>query len=85
MAQTNQAIQAFIEGRPSNTDVDPITLKDFIITKQLSRAPHEYGDSKSLPHVLVAKRMIEKGANVENIIGHFIYFVICEGPSSSIA
>lgn len=31
----------------------------FIITKQLSKPPHEYADVNNHPHVLIAKRMIE--------------------------
>lgn len=38
-----------------------IPLSEFIITKQLSRKPSEYSDPDSLPHVFVAKRMIENG------------------------
>jgi DNA polymerase alpha subunit A len=33
-----------------------VPLSQYIITKQLTRAPKDYHDDKSLPHVAVAKR-----------------------------
>ena len=33
-----------------------VTLNKYVITKQLTRAPSEYSDIKSLPHVIVADR-----------------------------
>ena len=36
-----------------------INLDKYAITKQLTRAPSEYSDIKSLPHVIVADRLIK--------------------------
>ena len=36
-----------------------LNLALYVITKQLTRAPSEYSDIKSLPHVIVADRQIK--------------------------
>ena len=36
-----------------------LNLSLYVITKQLTRAPSEYSDFKSLPHVIVADRLIK--------------------------
>ncbi len=38
-----------------------IPLRDYIVTKQLTRALENYNDDKSLPHVAVAKRLKAAG------------------------
>ena len=35
-----------------------VTARRYIITKELTKAPHEYPDAKSQPHVQVAKAII---------------------------
>ena len=42
-----------------------INLADFVITKQLTKPPSEYSDFKSLPHVIVANRLIQQGGKTE--------------------
>lgn len=51
-----------------------VSLKDFIITKQLTKAISEYKDIKSMPHVAVAQRLNQD----RNMTGQFIHFVICK-------
>ena len=36
-----------------------LNLSLYVITKQLTRAPKDYSDFKSLPHVIVADRLIK--------------------------
>jgi DNA polymerase alpha subunit A len=38
-----------------------LSLKEYIITKQVTRALDSYNDDKSLPHVSVAKRLKAQG------------------------
>lgn len=38
-----------------------MNIAEYVITKQLTRAPSEYADFKSLPHVIVANRLIKQG------------------------
>ena len=54
------------------------SLKDFLITKQLTKHPNDYPNSKAQPHVNVARRLKESGESDNNLIGHFIHFVICK-------
>ncbi|CAD8188928.1 unnamed protein product [Paramecium pentaurelia] len=59
-----------------------IQTSDFIIVKQLNKAPHEYADSISAPHVQVALRMVNKyGRSPQSLVNHFIRFVICDDPT----
>ena len=50
-------------------------IEQYIITKALTKAPHEYADAKSQPHVAVAKAMIEQGQTVAP--GAVIEYVVC--------
>jgi len=50
-------------------------IEQYIITKALTKAPHDYPDAKSQPHVLVAKAMLEQGVSVAP--GQVIEYVVC--------
>ncbi len=56
----------------------------FIIYKQLNKNPNQYTE-KGQPHVVVAKKMLAGGHTVEQLINHFIpYVIVDEGdPSKS--
>ena len=56
-----------------------MSLKEFIITKQLTKAITEYKDIKQLPHVAVAARLQQN----KNMTGNFIHFVICAEEGST--
>ena len=55
----------------------------FVMTKQLTKMPHEYSDAKSQPHVQVAIRMIQANEPVQ--AGQEIQYIVVEGNTSSIA
>ena len=55
----------------------------FVITKQLTKMPHEYSDAKSQPHVQVAIKMIQRNEQVQ--AGQSIQYIVIEGNTSSIA
>ena len=57
-------------------------LDKYVITKQLTRAPSEYSDFKSLPHVIVADRMIKQGKSESELVNNFIGYVICKKVES---
>ena len=57
-------------------DNDKIELKDYVITKQLSKNIDDYHDFKALPHIQVAKRLKEKG-KINFQIYSFIPYIIC--------
>ncbi|KAJ2960289.1 hypothetical protein NQZ79_g4309 [Umbelopsis isabellina] len=52
------------------------SLDKFVINKQLTKAPQDYADAKSQPHVQVALRLKKTGVNVK--AGDTIPYVICE-------
>ena len=56
-----------------------MNLAEYVITKQLTRAPSEYADFKSLPHVIVADRLIKSGVKTSSdLVNNFIGYVICK-------
>lgn len=57
------------------------SLKEFLLTKQLTKHPKDYPEGKKLPHVAVALRLREKGESDSNLIGHFIHYLICKGEN----
>lgn len=65
---------------------DQYHLKEFIITKQIGRAPSEYGNPKSLPHVYIALRIQqEQGKTDSEQINQYIPYAICKGESKHYA
>lgn len=56
-----------------------MNLAEYVITKQLTRAPSDYTEFKSLPHVIVADRLIKSGQKTSSdLVNNFIGYVICE-------
>ena len=62
-------------------DRNELGIEQYIITKQLTKAPQDYPDAKSQPHVAVAKAMIEQGEHVGP--GAVIEYVVCIDQSKS--
>lgn len=58
-----------------------VPQEQFYITKQLTKNPKDYPDSKSLPHVQVAMRYNSKGGK-EMRAGDTVPYIICEDGSS---
>jgi len=55
-----------------------MNLAEYVITKQLTKLPSEYQDFKSLPHVIVADRLIKKGQkSSSDLVKNFIGYIIC--------
>lgn len=57
-----------------------ITLDQFIITKQLTKAISEYSDIKGQPHVAVAQRLKNQGKSESDLVNNFIPYVIGAQP-----
>lgn len=62
-------------------DNNNIPLNDYVITKSLTKNPHEYNDAKNQPHVMVALRSIEQGYKCST--GDIIQYVICVDDTNS--
>ena len=63
-----------------------ITMSNFIITKQLTRAPSEYNNPETFPHVVIANRMIrEQTKTISELTNSYIPYIIWEGESKQYA
>ena len=58
-----------------------ISLNSFVIKKMLNKALNRYTETDNLPHVMVAKYLIEKENKSEDeLVGRFIPYIITETP-----
>ena len=83
---TDEAISAIYEFmRKLGKDIieGRTQLGEFIINKQLTKRPNDYPDARALPHVMVAKRMKERGEKDANLIMHMIPYVVCRMKAGS--
>ena len=71
-------IHSHLEALANKMRANELPLDKYVITKGLSKHPNEYPDSKSLPHVGVAKRMLKNKKPVN--VGDHIPYVICKEP-----
>ena len=57
-----------------------VHLDKFVITKSLTKAPRDYGDAQSQPHVQVALQLLGRGEKVR--AGDIVPYIVCtgEGP-----
>eukprot|EP01117_Protostelium_nocturnum_P013402 TRINITY_DN4996_c0_g1_i2.p1 TRINITY_DN4996_c0_g1~~TRINITY_DN4996_c0_g1_i2.p1 ORF type:complete len:1200 (-),score=325.24 TRINITY_DN4996_c0_g1_i2:2633-6232(-) len=76
-------IHEFLRGKGEEMREGKINLADFVITKGITKAIEDYTDTKSQPHVVVAKRMREKGKRVNT--GEHVQYIIAEGDTSYIS
>ena len=75
-------LRTYFENVAQKLDQNEIALKDFIITKQLTRAPKDYNNGAAQPHVNIALRMQnEQGRTDSELINTFIQYVIAEVPN----
>ena len=60
-----------------------VPLGEFVITKQLTKPPDKYREADNLPHVKVAKKLMEQGKT--GLERHFIPYVVCKEEHKSVA
>ncbi|KAH9514082.1 DNA polymerase alpha catalytic subunit, partial [Bulinus truncatus] len=70
-------IHTYLQETGEKVRAGQILLESFYITKQLTKNPEDYPDSKSLPHVQVALRYNTKSAKKLKA-GDTVPYVICE-------
>ena len=75
------AILEYLGGIAQQIEKNELGIEQYIITKALTKAPHDYPDGKTQPHVQVAKVMIEQGMTVAP--GDVIEYVVCIDQSKS--
>ena len=73
-------LNEFLSNVGQDLKAGKITLNEFIITKQVTKALNDYNDIKSQPHVAVAKRMRDQGKSENQLVHNFIPYVICSQP-----
>lgn len=63
-----------------------IKMKDFVITKQLTRPPSDYANPQTFPHVCIANRMKDKQGKTDNeLVSVYIPYIICQGSAKQYA
>ncbi|KAH8929184.1 hypothetical protein BT69DRAFT_1307109 [Atractiella rhizophila] len=70
-----EEIHEYLRTESARVRAGEIDLEEFVIFKRLGKNPSEYPDAKSLPHVQVAKRMLEKKQTAR--AGDVIPYVFC--------
>jgi len=92
---SREALGRILSGRPADEILDNIhtllqdlatrirkaevDLKEFVITKSITKAPEQYADAGTQPHVQVALRMQAQRLSVQ--IHDLIPYVICDAES----
>ncbi|KAG7205801.1 hypothetical protein KM043_007746 [Ampulex compressa] len=71
-----EQIFSILQTVAKNVRENQVSLSSLVITKQLSKNPHEYPDKKQ-PHVLVALRLNKDGGRMWKI-GDTVPYIICE-------
>ncbi|KAF9422052.1 DNA-directed DNA polymerase alpha catalytic subunit pol1 [Podila epigama] len=73
--QVVENIHSYLRTVGEETRKGLIPLEKFVVNKGLTKAPEDYADAKSQPHVQVALRMKSKGLSVR--AGDTVPYVIC--------
>lgn len=73
-------IKEYVTRLKQDLDNNKIAMDNFTIYKQLNKSPDLYKE-KGQPHVSVAKRMLTRGYKSEQLIHHFIPYIICKFES----
>lgn len=56
-----------------------LEYKNYLLAKQLNKHPSQYKNgAENLPHIRVAKKLIENGEKAEKLVNHAIYYLIIE-------
>eukprot|EP00922_Rhytidocystis_sp_ex-Travisia-forbesii_P051926 GHVS01077070.1.p1 GENE.GHVS01077070.1~~GHVS01077070.1.p1 ORF type:complete len:994 (+),score=171.39 GHVS01077070.1:532-3513(+) len=72
-------IQTVLEATATDMDTGRIAMELYCITKGLTKMPEQYADSKTQPHVKVAKRLAQAGQSIKP--GNEIPYIICDRQS----
>lgn len=72
-----ESIHGYLENIRQDLEAGKVPLTLLTVTKQLTKPPEEYVDSKALPHVQVALR-INKSSSKKFKQGDTVSYVICQ-------
>lgn len=70
-------IYSYLANLKKDLEENRVGLSQFTIFKQLNKSPKNYND-RGQPHVVVAKKLQAKGVSDEQLIHHFIPYIICK-------
>eukprot|EP00899_Mesostigma_viride_P010487 jgi/Mesvir1/1943/Mv22962-RA.2 len=95
----NYALKEILSGKPKEEVVESIhahlrdvrekidkgeyPLEAFVILKSLTKAPRDYTDAKSQPHVQVALRLKQSGRSEGTMAGDTVPYVICKNKGDA--
>ena len=77
------AVNAVLEDVGQRARSGDVDVADYVITRGLNKPVEKYPDSKSQPHLRVAKAMLKEGRAVN--VGDHIPYVICMGSDKNVA
>ncbi|EGB05577.1 hypothetical protein AURANDRAFT_30667 [Aureococcus anophagefferens] len=77
------AVNAVLEDVGQRARSGDVDVADYVITRGLNKPVEKYPDSKSQPHLRVAKAMLKEGRAVN--VGDHIPYVICTGSDKNVA
>lgn len=76
-------VHEYLRSMATEIDAQKVEVREFVITKALTKDPKDYPDAKNQPHVQVALRMLNAG---DTVVGNQeIPYIICKTEASSIA
>ena len=79
-------LRAYFTDMADKLKNNEIKMKDFIITKQLTRPPSEYNNPDTFPHVVIANRMIkEQSKSANELTSMYIPYIIWQGEAKQYA
>lgn len=73
-------IASRLMAKAADMDGNKVPVDQFVITKTLTKAPHDYPDAKHQAHVQVALRLMARGKAVRP--GQDIAYIICEATGT---
>lgn len=74
-----ETVYTYLETLMEDINNDKINHQEYVIYKMLTKSLSKYKNIQGLPHVLVAKRLIDEGHKTEQqLINHAIPYIICE-------
>ena len=76
-------ILEYLKKVAKNIDENNFNLKEYCITKQLSKNIDDYKNINDLPHVSVAKRIKEKKIDENVKINSYISYIVCVSKDNS--
>eukprot|EP00210_Caulerpa_lentillifera_P008148 g7782.t1 len=76
-------IHDYLRSLRERVETGLLSLNQFVIIKQLAKAPEDYPDGRTQPHVQVALRRKQQGKQDAILAGEVVPYVICSSTEAS--